>query len=106
MVFARIGYEDWYKPRKPKYINFKTKKSNLTGEILTIEKTFFYEIKLSDKQLNSFINDNDELSRKLLSTLILDSLSNLDTLSKKISDFEIEKFKADIRLFFQHQNLA
>lgn len=53
MTFSKEGYEEWYKPKKNKYIKYKEKK-NLAGETMIIENTLICEIKLSDEQLNKF----------------------------------------------------
>ncbi len=104
IVMERPGYEQWYKPKKPKYVEFKTKKSNLTGEDLVVEKTFSYEIKLNGEQFYTFTGGDELQSKSELATVILNSLSNLDVLSKKTNDFDKNKFIEDIKIFFTKQH--
>jgi hypothetical protein len=99
LVADRKGYEEWYKERKPKYIQHKSVKSKLTGEIHEIHKTFSYEIKLSDEQVNKFTSGSDNYSMKLIANEIIGSLNKLDHLPKKIKDFDKLAFKQDAERF-------
>src|SRR5689334_12660563 len=49
------NYEHWYKERKPRYVFDRTTKSPLLGEMITVRKTFSYEIKPSDGLLTKFV---------------------------------------------------
>lgn len=99
MTFSKEGYEEWYKPKKNKYIRYKEKK-NLAGETMIIENTLICEIKLSDEQLNKFTGGDDELSKKVLVTEIINFLLTFDKLPKEVKDFELEIFKHDLKSFF------
>jgi len=105
MVLERPGYEDWYKPKLLTYTDYKKTKHKLTGEVIEIEKTLKYEIKFNDEQLINFTGGNDILSREILAAEILNSLSNLDKLPKKVKDFDKEKFRADMEQFFKEQKI-
>jgi hypothetical protein len=39
----------------------------------------------------------------MLASAILDSLSNLDALPRKVKDFDKERFKVDMKAFFDEQ---
>jgi hypothetical protein len=73
MVFARQGYESWYKEKKPKYIEYKVSKSPLTGEAIEIFKTFFCEIRFPDELILRYIESDDNESKKLLCRSILNT---------------------------------
>lgn len=99
IVLDRPGYENWYKVKKPKYTEYKKTKDKLIGEDVIIEKTFSYEIRFSEEQLYKFTGGDDQLSKEVLISEILKSLSNLDKLPKTIVSFDKEKFKEDLELF-------
>ncbi len=99
MVYEREGYDKWYKPKKMRYTKFKKGISKLTGEEIVIENTLKYELKLSDLQISRFVGGDDDTSRAILETEILSSLRNLNVLPKEVHDFEIEKFREDLREF-------
>ena len=105
-IKTKVGYEEWYKQRKPKYVDFKITKSKITNEVFEVKNTYSYYIKLDDESYNTFINSTDEESKKLLVSEILTSLSNFDTLPNKVKDFDKEKFKADMKAYFNEQNLV
>jgi hypothetical protein len=100
-----IGFEHLHKDFKPKFIELKTLTNKLTGEPLNIEKQFSYSIKVQGEKFKDFILATEIDSKKILAVEILNSLSNLDALPKKVKDFDKEKFKADIEQFFKEQNL-
>ena len=95
-----IGYEHLHKDFKPKFIEHKSLTNKLTGEPLIIEKQFSYSIKIQGEKFKSFIATTENESKKILASEILNSLYNLDALSKKVKDFDMERFKADMQQFF------
>ena len=103
LVLERPEYENWYKPKKVKYIKYK-KSTNLAGEIIIIEKTLSYEIKLSDEQLYKFTGGDDELSKEVLATEIIKSLLIFDKLPKEIKQFDVERFKVDLYKYLESLN--
>jgi len=103
LVNSQPGYEDWHKEKSPRYVAFKTVKSRLTGETYDVSKRFDYDIKFSDELIESFSNTSDEESIKIIAEETLASLNKLDKLSKKVKDFDKEKFRADLQKFFGQQ---
>lgn len=61
------------------------------------DRIFAYDIKLD---FESFKNQTDEDNKKMLASEILDSLTKFDALPKKVKDFDKERFKEDMRMFF------
>lgn len=104
-IKTKPGYEEWYKERKPKYIDYRLTKSRLTGLPLETIKQYSYDIKFDYELYDEFVNGTEEESSKLLARKILDSFSHLDKLPKKIKDFDKEKFKSDVEEFFKSNNL-
>lgn len=98
-VKYRPGYEDWFKVRKPKYkVVDKIKMPD--GRVNELQGVYSYDIKLDFER---FVNSSDDESEKLLASEILNSLSHLDALPKKVKDFDKERFKADMEAFFKEQ---
>ncbi len=104
-IKTKEGYEGWYKTRKPKYTKYKKVVNQLTGEEMEISKTFENDFKIDNKLYEVFIDSSDEVSNKILAKEILNSLSNLDSLPKKVKKFDKEKFRYDFRLFFEDRGL-
>lgn len=103
-IKTKPGYEEWYKERKPKYIDYKVIKS-FTNQPIEIRKKYGYDIKFDYELYDEFVNGTEEESSKLLARKILESFSHLDKLPKKIKDFDKDKFKSDVEEFFESQNL-
>lgn len=99
------GYEHLFVEFKPKFIEYKSLTNKLTEESFVIERQFSYRMKIDGEKFDKFVNASVENSRKLLSSEILKSLSNLNALPGKVKDFDKERFRADIALFFRENNL-
>lgn len=84
-------FDQFAKPRRPKYIGEKTRE---THDDITVEyeKVFSYEIKLDFTEVTQA--SNEEVI-EILKREILDSLSLID--KPKISNFDKEAFKQDVR---------
>lgn len=104
-VKTKPGYEDWYKERKPRYVDYKQSKNRLTGLVMETIKEYSYDIKFDNELYDKFVNSSDEDSKKLLVEKILESFLHLDKLPKKVKDFDKEKFKTDVEKFFREQGL-
>lgn len=101
-VKPREGYEEWFKIRKPRYKAIDKIKL-LDGNTVELIGVYGYDIKLN---FNEFVAATETKSRKILAQEILNSLSNLDALPKKVKDFDKEKFKSDMKTFFKEQDLV
>ncbi len=100
-VMERPGYEDWFKVRKPRYQTI-SKVKLLDGSIREQNGVFTYDIKLD---FDMFVSATEEESKRILALEILNSLSNLDALPKKVKNFDKERFKSDIEAFFKSEKL-
>jgi hypothetical protein len=93
------GYEHWYKPRKPKYILYEKKKDPIfKGKTYEISKTYECEFRLSEDDYNRFISEPESISKIILGTYILETLSDLNYLCKKVKDFKKEEFINDLTI--------
>lgn len=101
LVKTKPGYEDWYIPKKPKYIEYKIYRNKLTGQELEIKNQYSIEFKIDNKLYDKFEVASDKESKKILAEKILESFKHLDKLPKKIKNFDAEKFKSDIEIFFK-----
>lgn len=99
------GYEHLHKDFKPKYTEYKALINKFSGDKMEIEKQFHYSIKVTGERFKEFVSASETESRKILAQEILNSLSNLEALPKKVKDFDKEKFKTDMQQFFKEQNL-
>lgn len=104
LIKNREGYEEWFKARKPKYTEHKVL-GTFSGKKIEINKEFAIESRVDSDNYDNFLKATDEESRKILAQEILNSLSNLDALPKKVKDFDKEQFKADIEQFFKSEKL-
>lgn len=102
VICVSIGFENFFKPRKPKYTK-DVKKVESEGFSYEIEKCLEYDVKLD---FATFKNSTEEENRKLLAREILSSLSVLGGMKSKIKDFETEKFKADLENYFKEKGLV
>ena len=91
-VLERKGFEDWFKVRKPKYREFE-KTRGLDKSSIIVEPTFTYDIKLNAAYI---LKHDDTEIRKYFVSEIINSLSNLDYLPRKVKDFDKERFKIDL----------
>lgn len=94
-------FEFFSKIRKPKYVAHR-KYINQDGIEILEDKVFSFDLKLD---YETFKNQSDEENKKMLASEIIDSLSNLDALPKKVKDFDKERFKNDMKAFFEEQKL-
>jgi len=93
-------FEFFTKPRKPRYTLYRR---YVKEEVEFIEdKLFGFSLKLDYDRIK---NQSDEQNRKMLAKEILQSLSNLDSLPKKVKDFDKERFIKDMQAYFAEQDL-
>lgn len=105
VVNMPVGYEHLFKDFKPKFTEHKVLTNKHTGDTFELNKYFNYSVKITGNTYTGFVTGTEEESKKILAFEILNSLSNLDALPKKVKDFDKEKFKSDMQEFFKEQNL-
>lgn len=97
LIVVEPVYDDFSKPRRPRYTEHKETKA--FGSIpIVIHKTLEIEIKLDYGQV--LASEEEELKR-IVASEVLNALHNLKV-PKKVTDFDKDRFEADIdRLFHQ-----
>lgn len=95
------GYEHLFKPIKPFYVDYKVIRNKHTGEPIELKKHFYFSLNFNNEEYEEFTNTSDENSIQILSELLIRSLSNLDSLPKKVKDFDKLKFKSDLEYFLR-----
>lgn len=92
---------EWFSTiRKPRY-KFYRKYVRDSIEIIE-DRVFTFNLKID---YEDFKNQSDKQNEKMLASEILKSLSNLDSLPKKVKDFDKERFKEDMKTFLDEQKL-
>ena len=85
--------------KKPRY-RFYRKHTKDRVEIIE-DRLFSFGVKIDYEK---FKNQSDEQNKQMLSFKILSSLVNLDSLPKKVKDFDKERFKDDMKAFLINEN--
>ena len=62
-------------------------------------------IKIDNEEYDRFIESSDEEATRTIARKVVESLSNLDRLSKKAAGFDKERFKPDVIQLFQEHGL-
>lgn len=93
-------FDFFYKEKKPKYTKGK-KVISPDGILFTLEDNFEYNIKLDFEE---FQNSSEEERKKIIAREILSSIDIINTI-KKIKDFDTEKFKSDLEVYFKQEGL-
>ncbi len=105
-IKTRPGYENWHKIRKPRFKSHSVVKLvTIEGSYAETKNLFVWDVKLDYDVYDDFINLSDTESNQILAKEFWKSLSNLDALPRKVKDFNKEKFKEDMRLFFKEKYL-
>ena len=97
LIVVEPVYDDFSKPRRPRYTEHK--ETMAFGSIpIVIHKTLEIDIKLNYEQV--LAKEGEELKR-IVAFEVLNALHNLKV-PKKVTDFDKDRFEADIdRLFHQ-----
>lgn len=100
LIVVEPVYDDFSKPRRPRYTEHKETKA--FGSIpIVIHKTLEIEIKLNYEQV--LAAEGEELKR-IVASEVLNTLYNLKV-PKKVTDFDKDRFVADIDGLFHQKFL-
>jgi hypothetical protein len=105
LIKTKQGYEEWFKVRKPKYTEYNVIET-FSGQKIEINKEFAIEYRIDNEIYDSFLKATDGDSKKILAQEILNSLSNLDALPKKVKDFDKKAFINDLEIFLTKEIMA
>ena len=80
--------------------------------LLMLDKTYkdFYgvytcEFKIDFEEYDAFVAATDEEAKRIIARKVVESLSNLDRLSRKAAGFDKERFKSDVIKLFKDNDL-
>ena len=97
------GFEKFSSVERPMFKKVR-KIRELDGTIKDYFGVYSYGIKFDYEEYDRFVAASDEEAERMIAQKVIDSLSNLDRLSKKAAGFDKERFKSDlIWLFSQHK---
>lgn len=99
LICVRPEFEQFFKPKKPKYIEEGTETHD--GISVKIMKSFSYDLKLDYKLFKE--TEEKEICKFIVESIV-DSLTEL-TLPKKVRDFDKELFELDLKSYFKEKNL-
>ena len=105
LIKTRPGYEKWYKVRQPKYIEYLSGYSVITGEpkLWEWKKRYAIEVRFDDSLFEEFIESNEEEANHILARETLKALDLLDKLPKRLKHFDKERFKNDVAVYYHEQ---
>lgn len=98
------GYEHLFKLKKPFYVDNKSIINKYTGEVILLEKYFFYDFKVSDILLAKFETVSDFEKNKIIVKELIESFDLINNLPKKVKDFDLAKFKNDLEDYLKERN--
>lgn len=100
LICVHPQFDPFCKAKRPKYTDYKTTKFD--GWIpMVIEKTFECELKLDYSIMSKA---TEEVAKKIVAQSIIDFLHVLK-MPKKVTDFDKDRFVADIEAFFREEHL-
>ena len=100
LIVVEPVYDDFSKPRRPRYTEHK--ETMAFGSIpIVINKTLEIEIKLDYGQV---LASEDEELKRIVASEVLNALHNLKV-PKKVTDFDKDRFVADIDGLFRQMFL-
>ncbi len=95
-VLVPTGYQTLFKQKKPVYVKDKVKSNRFTTEDIRLHKIFIDDIVLTPSEYEDFVSGTNSESLKIVAKRILNTMSNLDMLLKKVNDFDKDAFKQDM----------
>ena len=100
LIVVEPVYDDFSKPRRPRYTEHK--ETMAFGSIpIVIHKTLEIEIKLNYEQV---LAAEDEELKRIVASEVLNALHNLKV-PKKVTDFDKDRFVADLNVLFRQMFL-
>ena len=105
IIKTKPGYEEWYKPKRPKYTEYGGWITFGPGGPKDRErrKEFWIDYRIDGDLYDAFIEADEEQAICILACEILNSLELLDKLPKRLKQFDKERFKSDVSDYFQQQ---
>lgn len=101
-VLAPEGYGHFFEKKKPLYVSDRTTKNRFTGKKHHMYRVFIDSIVIEPNEYEDFVSGTDLNSLEIIKAKILESLSSLDLLPKKVKDFDKERFRIDMKNLLEH----
>lgn len=101
VISVHPNYDQFFKIRRPFYVEDKTVTLDKILGPVRIYKSFSFNIKLDFEE---FISSNTEDGLKMIAGSIMETVKTLKY-PKKIKDFDKERFYEDLRLFFEKEKI-
>ncbi len=99
------GLERFAAIPRPRFVEHRRLR-NLDNTFTDYYGVYTCGFKIDFEEYDAFIAASDEEAKRIIASKVVETLSNLDRLSKKAAGFDKERFKADvIRLFQEHDLL-
>ena len=96
-VLAPEGFGHFFEKKKPLYVSDRTTKNRFTGEQHHMFRLFIDSIVIEPGEYEDFVSGTDLNSLEIVKAKILKSLSSLDSLPKKVKDFDKDRFRIDMK---------
>lgn len=97
------GYENWNMVRRPKYIEHYESTYVPSGIPWEWNKRFVIETRFDFEIYDEFLAADEEEAKRILARETLQSLELLDKLPKRLKDFDINAFRADVKNYYRQQ---
>lgn len=103
LIKSQPGFERFFQPRRPKYIEHNESKDLPFSEEnpLVWDKRFHIEIRFDGKVYDDFVAADENQAKHILARETLRALDLLDKLPKRLKDFDKEAFRADVQKLYQ-----
>jgi len=98
------GFEKYTAVQRPRFTEHKRWQLPDKGYV-DVYGLYRCEFKIDFDEYDHFITTTDTEAKRIIAHKVVESLSNLDRLSKKAAAFDKERFKADIISLFRKNGL-
>ena len=98
------GFEKYTSIKRPMFKEVR-KIRELDGTIKDYYGVYSYGIKFDYEEYDLLVSATDEKAERMIAQKVVDSLSNLDHISKKAAAFDKDKFRSDLIQLFKDNHL-
>ncbi len=98
------GFERFTAIRRPRFVEHRRLR-NLDNTFTDYYGVYSCGFKIDNEEYDRFIVSSDEEATRTIARKVVESLSNLNRLSKKAAGFDKERFKSDVIQLFQEHGL-
>lgn len=95
------GYEDWHRPKRPKYYDYKFSQLFPENPPVIYNKRFVIQIRFSNEVYDRYLKSTGDELDAIIAQEFYRALDLLDKLPKRLKDFDKEGFKRDVETLFR-----